>query len=99
MAGVATLGIGVWLLQQSHNGAESGEEFLQDVAQQNTIPNQGEFKGFSIILIALGSLVTFVSFIGCFGACIKSRCLLLSVISVVFLLLPYLYYNVNYTSF
>ncbi|CAG7683779.1 unnamed protein product [Allacma fusca] len=86
LGGVATLGIGAWLLHQSLN-SNSEAALLEDLSNANGIPFSEDFKGISIVLVALGSLVTFISFLGCFGAFFNSRCLLLCYLVSVTLIL------------
>lgn len=79
LAGVAMLAIGLLLFFASHVESSS-LDVLENVATEETIlPNNREFKGLSIVLICLGTLVSFVSFLGCFGACINGKCLLVTV--------------------
>lgn len=78
--GVATLAVGLFLFFASHvepSGLDVLEEFATE--SDSSLPRDKEFTGLSIVLICLGTLVSFVSFLGCFGACIKGRCLLATV--------------------
>jgi len=79
LASVSTFCIGVWLFRQSQEVNPTGPEILEELSHKNGIPNNGQYKGFSILLMCLGFMSGLVSFMGCFGACVKSRCLLLSV--------------------
>jgi len=76
LAGVATLAVGV-LLYCASTADPSKMEILQELTTEDTIrPVNKEFGGLGIVLISLGALVTFISFLGCFGACVNGKCLL-----------------------
>lgn len=73
------LAIGLMLYLSSSRGNLSGLELLDQITKTDQLPNTGEFRPFSILCMILGSLIGFISFAGCFGACINSRCLLMVV--------------------
>lgn len=71
--------IGMMLFLSSSRGDLTGVELLDQITQSDELPNTGEFRAFSVLCMILGGLIAFISFVGCFGACINSRCLLLTV--------------------
>jgi len=88
LAGLATVGIGLWLIFQevSHGGNEASIVVSAGTPDKFILSN-GDLKLISILLLSIGALVTFVSVIGCTGACVKSRCLLMSYLLTVVLIL------------
>ncbi|ODN01070.1 CD63 antigen [Orchesella cincta] len=78
LAGVCLAAVGLMLFLSSSSSNLSGLEFLGRITQSDRLPNYGEFRGFSILCMIVGSLVAFISFVGCFGACVNSRCLLMT---------------------
>lgn len=79
MAGLATVGIGLWLIFQEVHGVNEGAIIISPGTPDKFSLANGDLKLISILLLSIGALVTFVSLIGCTGACVKSRCLLMSV--------------------
>ena len=77
---MATIAIGVVLLYQSFGSLSVDANLVESSynASEGYTPGS-EFYGISIVLVALGSLVTLLSFLGCCGAFVSSRCLLLCV--------------------
>ncbi|KAK1886338.1 Tetraspanin-1 [Dissostichus eleginoides] len=80
LAGVAILGVGVWVkvdsgsllgLVEEVDGAPSGLSQLSNVAY---------------LLIAVGAVLLLIGFLGCCGAVKESRCMLLTFFSIVLIL-------------
>jgi len=99
LVGLGGIGIGIWLFQHDGRAEDmslsapdlhSSTEGSSSSFGHDTISGYlgtGDFKSFSYVLLGLGAIITFVSGVGILGSCFKSRCLLVSYLSTVVLIL------------
>ncbi|XP_063066767.1 tetraspanin-1-like [Engraulis encrasicolus] len=78
--GAAILGVGIWVTVD----AASLLDFLEHI--EDAPPELAQLGSDEYLLIGLGSVLTFIGFLGCCGAIRESRCMLLTFFIVILLI-------------
>lgn len=73
LVGAGLLGMGIWLVVDSGSLLSTLQHFIADIPELNQLANTG------YLLIAVGTALALVGFLGCCGAMKESRCMLLTV--------------------
>lgn len=89
LLGIAILGIGVWMVVDKDSGKFMDELTPADspfIINYSRVSDQNMYVGLAYALIAFGSIVTIIAFLGYLGAMKESQCLLGTCFVLLFLI-------------